>query len=410
MGPQGDHDATYLLAVVEGPDAGRSFTLDSSSPSRVFLGTSPACTLRLTDPQVSRRHAALALNGGHVQFVDLGSTNGTSVNGVDVKEARLHGGEAVRLGQTVIMLQRGRSEAPNLGTATSFGRLLGESDAMRRLYPMFEALATGDGMVLIEGEPGTGKELLAEEIHRLSRRAHAPFLVLDAHALPAEQIAVRLFGSSEGPGLVETAVGGVLFIDEIGDLNRNVQKRLVALLRSLDLRLVAATRRNLDRDVTDGRFDEAFFFDLAAGRVEFPPLREREGDVALLARHFWTQLAGAGTDPTPPFPVDLLPRFEHYPWPGNVRELRSVVIQRATFGELSPTFLSEHASAKGLDFITAVVQEALPFPTARDRVVSEFERRYVEATLARHDGNIGAAARASGIAQRYFQIVRARNR
>jgi DNA-binding NtrC family response regulator len=403
-------DATYVLSVVEGPDAGRSFTLDSSSPSRVFLGTSPVCGLRLSDPEVSRRHASLTLTGENLHFADLDSTNGTTVNGVHIKEVRLVGGEAVRVGRSVLTLQRGQPKPSDVGDATSFGRILGESVAMRRLYPILQTLAAGNGMLLIEGESGTGKELLAEEIHRASRRSQSPFIVLDAHATPSEQISVRLFGSADGPGLLEMALGGVLFIDEIGDLSRAVQKRLRGILRSTDVRLIASTARDLDRDVTEGRFDEEFFFELATGRIELPPLRQREGDVTMLARRFWEEFAtGAGEAP-PPFPVDLLPRFEHYPWPGNVRELRSVVIQRATFGELSPTHLSDHAAASGLDIMAAVIHEGLPFPPARDRVVREFERRYLEAALARHGGNVSAAARASGIAQRYFQIVRARYR
>jgi DNA-binding NtrC family response regulator len=409
-------DATYVLSVLEGPDAGSVFTLDASSPTRALVGSSPVCTVRMTDPQVSRRHAALAITATHVQFIDLGSTNGTTVNGVLVKEVSLTGGEAIRMGASVMTLQRGQAKASDFSTATSFGRIVGESLAMRRLYPAFERLAAADRLVLIEGEAGTGKELLAEELHRASRRAEAPFIVLEASAIPSEQIGARLFGSGEEPGLVESARGGVLFVDEIGDLPRHAQKRLRDLVASSnDVRLIAATRRDLDRDVTAGRFDDAFFFELATGRVELPPLRDRQGDVAVLAKHFWREIAPVATvegasSSTAELPVDLLPRFEHYPWPGNVRELRSVVTQRATFGELSKTYLSDRASEQGLDLVTAVIQEGLSFPAARDRVVWDFERRYVETVLARHNGNVGAAARASGVAHRYFQLVRARVR
>jgi DNA-binding NtrC family response regulator len=132
--------------------------------------------------------------------------------------------------------------------------------------------------------------------------------------------------------------------------------------------------------------------------------------VAILARHFWKELEGSAPEASGELPVDLLPRFENYPWPGNVRELRSVVMQRATFGELSKTYLSDRANEQGLDLVTAVIQEGLPFPAARDRVIWNFERRYVEAVLAKHGGNVGAAARASGVAHRYFQLVRARTR
>jgi DNA-binding NtrC family response regulator len=406
-------DATYLLSVVEGPDAGSSFTLDASSPTRALLGSSPVCTVRLTDPEISRRHAALAITATHVQLIDLGSTNGTTVNGVVVKEVSLKGGEAIRIGRSVLKLERGEAKPSEFGQVTSFGRIVGESLAMRRLYPAFELLAGGGKHVLIEGEAGTGKELLAEEIHRANKRADAPFIVLESTAIPAEQIGTRLFGSAEEPGLLESARGGVLFVDEIGDLPRHAQKRLRdAIAASNDVRLIAATKRDLDRDVTTGRFDDAFFFELATGRVELPPLRDRAGDVAVLARHFWKEVAPppSNTAAQGDLPIDLLPRFEHYPWPGNVRELRSVVTQRATFGELSKTYLSDKATEQGLDVVTAVIQEGLAFPAARDRVIWDFERRYIETVLARHGGNVGAAARASGVAHRYFQLVRARVR
>lgn len=416
-------DATYLLSVVEGPDAGQSFTLDASSPTRALLGSSPVCTVRLTDPEISRRHAALAITATHVQFIDLGSTNGTTVNGVVVKEVSLMGGEVIRMGRSVLKLARGEAKASEIGHGTSFGRVVGESLAMRRLYPLFERLASGSMHVLIEGEAGTGKELLAEEIHRASR-GDAPFVVLESSAIPAEQIAARLFGDARADeggarGLLESARGGVLFIDEVGDLPRHAQKRLrdaLATSASSDVRLIAATRRDSDCDVTSGRFDDAFFFELAAGRVELPPLRDRAGDVALLAGHFWKELAssegeqGRGAVHGSELPIDLLPRFEHYGWPGNVRELKSVVTQRAMLGELSKTYLSDRAAAEGHDVVSAVIQEGLTFPAARDRVVWDFERRYVEAVLARHGGNVGAAARASGVAHRYFQLVRARVR
>jgi DNA-binding NtrC family response regulator len=406
-----ESEATYVLSVLEGPDVGKVFTLDATSPTRALVGSSPVCTVRLTDPEISRRHAALAVAATHVTFIDLDSTNGTTINGVAVKEVSLRGGEAIRMGNSVLTLQRGQSKVTELSPLTSFGRLVGESPAMRRLYPIFQKLAAADRAVLIEGEAGTGKELLAEELHRASRRAEGPFIVLEASAIPSDQIATRLFGGGDEPALLESARGGVLFVDEIGDIPRHAQKKLRdTIASSNDVRLIAATRRDLDRDVTSTRFDDAFFFELATGRVELPALRDRRGDVAVLARHFWRELEASVPGASGELPVDLLPRFEHYSWPGNVRELRSVVMQRATFGELSKTYLSDRANEQGTDLVTAVIQEGLPFPAARDRVIWNFERRYVEAVLAKHGGNVGAAARASGVAHRYFQLVRARTR
>ncbi|HSO31423.1 MAG TPA: sigma 54-interacting transcriptional regulator [Labilithrix sp.] len=407
--PTGASASTFVLAVVEGPDTGLVITLDASGP-RALLGQSPVCSLRLTDPEVSRRHASLAVTATHLQFIELGSTNGTTVNGVNVKEASLHGGEAIRVGRTVIKVQREAPRFVELAQASSFGRIVGESSAMKKLYPVLASLAATDKPILLEGEAGTGKELVAEELHLGSRRKDAPFVTLDASALPTQELGTRLFGAPGEVGLVEQAKGGTLFVNEVGNLPRDVQARLRELLASgSDVRVIAGTRRDLDRDVASGRFADDLFFLLAGGRVELPTLRERDGDVALLARHFWSDLAETEVEVLgSALPEDFLPRFEHYPWPGNVRELKAAVVARKTLGELGQAYRSEEAKDNGLDFLSAVIEDDLPFPSARERVVKEFERRYVERVLARHGGSVTKAARASGVAHRYFQLIRAR--
>ncbi len=403
--------SAFVLTVVEGPDAGLVTSLDATGPTRALLGQSPVCTIRLTDREVSRRHAALTVTDTKLVVLDLGSTNGTTVNGVLVKEAALQGGEAIRIGSSVLSVKRGEARTTDLGQTASFGRVIGESAPMKRIYPALAQLAGSDRPALLEGEAGTGKELVAEELHRASGRADGPFITLESSTIAADNLATSLFGepsADKQTSLFEQARNGVLFIDEIGNLPREVQSTLREMMgKHRDVRIVAATRRDLDRDVAQGRFDDDLFFLLAAGRIELPALRDREGDVAILARHFWTELApsaGAASD----LPEDFLPRFEHYPWPGNVRELRSAVLARMTMGELGPTYRSDEAKQQGLDFLSAVIEEDLPFPTARERVVSEFERRYVERVLARHNGNVTQAARASGVAHRYFQLVKAR--
>jgi DNA-binding NtrC family response regulator len=409
--------SAFVITVVEGPDAGLVVSLDATGPTRALLGQSPVCTIRLTDREVSRRHAALTVSDTKLVVLDLGSTNGTTVNGVLVKEASLQGGEAIRIGSSVLSVRRGEARATDLGQTTSFGRVIGESAAMKRIYPALAQLASSDRPILLEGEAGTGKELVAEEIHRASGRAEAPFITLESSTIPVNELNDRLFGNG---GLFEQSRGGVLFIDEIGNLPRDTQSTLREKMSQVrDVRILAATRRDLDRDVQQGRFDDDLFFLLAAGRIELPALRDREGDVGLLARHFWDELAPSLSPAEPgggprtggtagEMPEDFLPRFEHYPWPGNVRELRSAILARMTMGELGPTYRSDEAKQQGLDFLSTVIEEDLPFPTARERVVSEFERRYVERVLARHNGNVTQAARASGVAHRYFQLVKAR--
>jgi DNA-binding NtrC family response regulator len=392
----------FVITVVDGPDAGLVLTIDASGPNRALIGNSPVCSIKLTDREVSRRHAALSVSGSTLQLLDLGSTNGTTVNGVIVREVGLIGGEAIRVGQTVLSVKRAEARAAQINEAQSFGKVLGSSLAMRRLYPALAQLVASDRAALIEGEAGTGKEMIAEEIHRSSRGAESPFVTLEAQNLPTASIGQKLLE------LVEQARGGMLFIDEVGALPRDVQTTLREIIATRsDVRIVCATRRDLDRDVASGRFDDDLFFVLAAGRVELPPLREREGDVAHLAKAFWKEL---GEDKAGDLPEDFLPRFEHYPWPGNVRELKSAVLARMTLGELGATYRTSEAKEAGLDFLSSVIEEDLPFPAARERVVGEFERRYVERVLARHNGNVTQAARASGVAHRYFQLVRARIR
>jgi DNA-binding NtrC family response regulator len=395
--PAGEKTSSFVLAVVDGPNAGLVVSIDASGP-RVLLGQSPVCSIRLTDQEVSRRHVALSVVGSNLQIIDLGSTNGTSVNGVLVKEATLQGGEAIRVGSTVLSVRRDAPKYMELVQTGSFGRVIGESVAMRKLYPVLASLASVDRPVLLEGEAGTGKELVAEELHAGSARKEAQFLSLDTSSLPTEEVGKRLFA------MIESAKGGTIFIDEIGALAKDAQQKLHEMMKAgLDVRLLAGTRRDLDRDVAEGRFVEELYFTLAAGRIELPALRDREGDVAVLARHFW-----ASMDANSELPEDFLPRFEHYTWPGNVRELRAAVVARMTLGELGATYRSDDAKERGLDLITAVLEDDLPFPTARERVVKEFERRYVERMLARHGGNVTRAARASGVAHRYFQLIRAR--
>jgi transcriptional regulator with GAF, ATPase, and Fis domain len=427
-----DGGAAFALVGIEGSVVGKSVSLDGAAPSRLLVGQSPACDVRVEDREVSRRHAALDVDGNLLKVVDLGSTNGTYVDGVRVVEAYLRHGSVVRMGGVAFRVDRTPSTpaGARVSDATSFGSVIGASFEMRRLYPLCERLAASTVPLVIEGETGTGKEVLAEALHDRGPRRDGPFIVFDCTAVPPNLVESELFGHERGAftgaigqrrGMFEQAHGGTLLIDEIGDLDPSLQPKLLrALERSeirrvggdrpirVDVRVLAATRRDLDREVQVGRFRDDLFHRLAVARIELPPLRRRRGDVPVLARHF-CGLADASA-----LPADLLARWDDAPWPGNVRELRNAVARRVALGELAladPSPPIPGASHDGAgDVIDRALERPLSLAAARQIVVDEFERRYVERALERHGGNVARAAAASGVARRYFQILRARNR
>jgi DNA-binding NtrC family response regulator len=419
-------EGIYLLAVVEGGNKGQSFEVDGAHASPLLVGQSPACEVRLNDPQVSRRHASLELRDGKLRLRDLGSTNGTWVDRVQVGEAILRGDERLRVGSTVFHVEwRPTTERPRLPQGERFGRALGTSPQMRKLYPLCARLAAADVPVIIEGETGTGKEVLAESLHEEGRRSGGPFVVFDCTAVPANLVESELFGHERGAftgavatrrGLFEQAQHGTLLIDEIGDLDLALQPKLLRAIERgevrrvggdrwtrVDVRVLSATRRDLDHEVQVGRFRDDLFHRLAVARIELPPLRERHGDIAMLAKHFWAELGGGPEG----LGAGVLARWQDYAWPGNVRELRNAVSRQLALGELAdePGHVSQN-KAHGGDAIARVLN--LPFIAARDHLLEEFEQRYVARLLEQHDGDVARAAAASGIGRRYFQKLRAR--
>jgi len=418
-------EASFVLTVEAGAERGQQLVIDAAVPAPVLVGQSPACSLRLSDRSVSRRHLALELDDQRLRARDLDSTNGTRVQGLRVADALLEGGELVEIGATTLRVTRQSAAPTTLTDASNFGRVVGASAEMRKLYPLLERLATTAIPVIIEGETGTGKEALAEAIHEAGPRAGGPFVVFDCTTAPHSLLESELFGHERGAftgavtarkGVFQQAHGGTLLIDEIGDLDIQLQPKLLrAIERSevrpvggsraerVDVRVLAATRRDLDRAVQEGRFRDDLFHRLAVGRVELPPLRRRRGDVRTLAEHFWRELGGSGLPD-----AALLERCDQEPWPGNVRELRNTVARHLALGELATDISTSKppADEPDGDFIDQVIDDELPLPVARHRVVEEFERRYIAAVLATHGGNVVHAAKASGIARRYFQLLR----
>ena len=410
----------YALLVASGPDKGKRLFLDESLPAKVLVGKSPVCHLILTDPDVSRRHASVEVAPNGLRVTDLGSTNGTRIAGIQVHDATVGGGQIVQIGGTELKVLEVPVAAPQPApaSAVAFGRMLGASTLMQRLYPACAKAAASREPVLVEGETGTGKELLAECLHEQGPRESGPFVVVDCAGLAPSDADALLFGvEGERAGAFEQADGGTLLLDEIGELDVSVQAKLLRAIeraevrragaaagRRVDVRFVATTRHDPDRLVQEGKLRDDLFFRLAVLRIELPPLRARLGDPALLAAHVWRTQGGAGD-----LPADLAARVGAASgWPGNVRELQNLVARRLAMGELRGQ--APRVQEGPVDSIDRVLDLELTFPESRERVVAEFERRYIERVLAQHGGNVARAAAASGIARRYFQIVRARQR
>ncbi|HZO14357.1 MAG TPA: sigma 54-interacting transcriptional regulator [Polyangiaceae bacterium] len=423
--------ASFSLYVVEGPDAGARYELDANHPSRILVGKSEACEVRLSDPSVSRRHLSLAIDGRRLHVQDLDSTNGTIADGVALVEGYLRGDELLRVGSTALRVERGTRTTPvQFPPATRFGGVLGASEAMRRLYPLCERLAQATFPVVIEGETGTGKEQLAESMHQQSPRHAEPFVVFDCTAVAASVIESELFGHVRGAftgavsdrqGVFERAHGGTLLIDEIGDLPPELQPKLLRAIErgqvtrvggdlplAVDVRLLAATRRNLDREVQLGRFRDDLFHRVAVARIELPPLRARKGDIPMLARHFWSQLGG---DPSA-LPVQALRRWEDDDWPGNVRQLRNAVQRLFALGDFpepaEQTSVVLHTTSDHGDWLGALLALDLPFSELRDRTLLVLQERYLQRLLEAHGGDTARAAAAAGMSRRSLQRLLAR--
>jgi DNA-binding NtrC family response regulator len=416
-------EAVFSVLVTTEDGAEHTLRIDGSMPSPVLIGKSVSCAIRIDDRSVSRRHASLELTDDALLFTDLSSTNGSFLGGTQVMQALLRGGETIRIGGTTLFFSIMSEEAaPARPVRQKLGRLLGGSAAMQRLYPVIERLAASNVPIVLEGETGTGKEMLAETIHELSPLSSGPFVVFDCTTVPPTLLESELFGHERGAftgataqrrGLFEQAHGGTLLIDEIGDLDLAMQPKLLRALERgefrrvggneaihVEVRILCATRRDLDREVAEGRFRDDLFHRLAVARIELPPLRRRTADIPALARTFWSQLGGEPAE----FPTKELARWQSMPWPGNVRELRNAIARKMAMGSIPPPALDEDESLDG------VFGLGLSLSETRRVLMERFEQRYLERILEQYGGNVTRAAEASGVARRHLQRLRAKGR
>ncbi len=308
-----------------------------------------------------------------------------------------------------------------LERAAGFEEMVGSSPEMRQVFALVERVAATDATVLIRGETGTGKELVARAIHRRSSRRERPFVAVNCSAIPRELMETEFFGHEKGSftgavarhtGRFEQADGSTLFLDEIGELDLALQAKLLRAVQEreftrvgsekairTDVRIVAATSRDLEALVRDGRFRDDLYYRLDVIPVRLPPLRDRPGDLPALMEHFLRSFAERYGKEAPPAPPELLAAARAYPWPGNVRELRNVC-ERAVlmgWGAVAPIL---QGPARAAASVSALVDLSLPFHEAKQALVERFEREYLERLLEAHHGRVGEVARAAGIAER----------
>jgi len=414
------------LKVAKGPDKGQQKEI---SPDGLVVGTAPDCELVLNDPAVSRRHFEVVPCEAGFRLRDLQSKNGTRVNDHLVGELTLTGSEDITVGASRLKLQvlAGHDEFP-LSEQTAFGDLLGRSVAMRRIFALLERASELEATVLLEGESGTGKDLAAETIHRFSPRRDGPFTIVDCGAMQSTLVESELFGHAKGAftganqsraGAFESANAGTVFLDEIGELDPGLQPKLLRLLeqrqikrlgenayRKVNVRVIAATNRDLNAEVAAGRFREDLFYRLSVVRVRVPPLRERREDVGLLARAFVQKLR-PDLDPVEIVSGQVLSMLMSYDWPGNVRELRNVVERLLIFPDRPEAAIDALASpTRGGE--EDLMQ--LPFHDARQRWTDRFEREYLMAMLDANRGVVAQAARMAGIPRQTFHRLMTKHR
>ena len=409
----------FRLLVSDGPDRGVRY---ETGRERVVLGTHKSADLLLHDATMSRFHCEIALVDGQPILTDLGSRNGSAVDGVPVLRAPLRDGATLLLGRTRLRFEIGDEKVKvPLSERERFGLLVGRSHAMRAAFARLEHAAGSDTPVLLLGETGTGKDLAAESIHQASARHEGPFVIVDCGALAPSLIESELFGHERGAftgadrdrtGAFEAAHGGTLFLDEIAELGLELQPKLLRVLerrevqrigssrrRRIDIRVIAATNRSLRTEVNARRFRSELYYRIAVLEVVLPPLRERLDDLPTLVESllasFGEVAPGARAFLRSPAFLEELRRHR---WAGNVRELRNYLeccLATQDGAQLRPP--SGRHEELGVD-------GSAPLRLAHERWL----RSYLEDLLRRHGDNATSAARAAGIARSQLYRLLAR--
>ena len=408
------------LLVVSGPSQGKELVSDREV---LVVGCHPGADLVLEgDRAASRSHCEIRYTERGYLLVDLESTNGTFLDGRRVERAYLSSGSQILAGQSTLAFSPVDEELTvEPDPADNLCGMVGRSLRMRQVFGLIRKIAPMTASVLVQGETGTGKELVAHALHELSPRKDKPLVVIDCGAIPPNLIESELFGHEKGaftgadrarPGAFERAHGGTVFLDELGELRLDLQPKLLRALENhevrrvggdevvhVDVRVVAATNRDLVKEIQAGNFREDLFFRLSALAIELPPLRARTDDIPLILRAVMGNAEIAGNFGPKRFTPAAMSVLQSYGWPGNIRELVNVASHVLAFTEGIEIDLP-HLPARVLGQErgpTLSFNEHLSFKDAKDRLLESFEREYLGQLLKRCGGNISRAARESGM-------------
>ncbi|MBZ0236462.1 MAG: sigma 54-interacting transcriptional regulator [Deltaproteobacteria bacterium] len=423
------------LVVTKGAQRGTEFVIGGDV---IRVGKATENDLVIADETVSRVHFEIVRDGKGYLVRDLNSTNGTFLDGAEIKEAYIRAGSVVGAGAIELKFTPFEERIEILPSEKEvLGEMVGRSTTMREIFGLIERIAPTDATVLIEGETGTGKDMIARTLHQLSKRAAAPFIVVDCGAVAGTLIESELFGHEKGAftgavaarqGAFELASGGTVFLDELGELSLDLQPKLLRVLEQrelrrvggsktlkVDLRVIAATRKDLRNEVEKGKFREDLYFRLNVVPITAPSLRDRREDIPLLLDHFLARLTPAGTTPPQLSEATRAALYAH-DWPGNVRELRNVIERALALGTdpgalvaplgsepfYSASSRTQSSSAASSSPSEMEFQGGMSFRDTKEKWNEIFERRYLTWLLKRAEGNISKAARDADMDRKYL--------
>jgi DNA-binding NtrC family response regulator len=387
----------------------------------LIIGRDEGVDVKLVDPEVSAMHCELSARAEGILVRDLASTNGTFAGGIRIREAIVSSAAVLHVGGSTVHLEPSGATKVDVGYSDRFGPLVGRSPRMRRVFSVLERIAATPLSILVSGETGTGKELAAKALHEASERKGKPFVVVDCGSIPPTLAESILFGHEKGAftgaterriGALAEADGGTLFLDELGELPIELQPKLLRALSErqvkrvggsgfdpIDVRVLAATRRDLLVEMNAGRFRSDLFFRIAQVKVELPPLRERGADIQLLIED---ACARAGKKEHAAVVIAWVEqRMAHHDWPGNVRELVNVASVAATLAD----------TPGAIDDVLMLARDPAEVPRAPVTAFSEakrsallgFERDYFTNLAATAPGNVSEMARASGLERHHVR-------